>query len=159
MGEIELTWKWNKDFLDIRIFKDKKLYGYIPKFVDQKIAIINSKKYFLDSKLFQTNIFITDPIDNKAYCEIEVESIKNEKILLIKAPSFQYICSSDEKLLFAERICKVKRDNKEVMRLLVPSGILVDSGKLLLFTNDENVELLIYCLFYFNTLTDGDGLV
>jgi hypothetical protein len=158
MDEIEFTWKWNKDFLDIRIFKDKKLYGHIPKFVDQKIAIINSKKYFLDSKLFQTNTFITDPIDNKAYCEIEGERIKNEIILLIKAPAFQYICSSDQKLLFGEKICRVKRDNKEVIRLIIPSGIFVDSGKMLLFTNDENVELLIYCLFYFNTLPDGDDV-
>ncbi len=156
MDEIEFTWKWNNEFLDIKIFKDNKLFGHIPKFLDKTISTINSNKYFLDSKLFQTNTFIIDPTDNKAYCEIQGDRIKDELILIIKAPAFQYICSSEQKLLFGQKICRVTNNNKEVMTLTISQGLFVDSGKLYLLTNDSNVELLIYCLFYFNTMTRND---
>jgi hypothetical protein len=157
MEEIEFVWNWNKSYLDIKIFKDNKLYGHIPKFVDQTVATINSKKYFLDTKLFQSNTFITDPLDNKAYCEIEGERMQGDLILKIKAPAFQYTCSSQQKLPFGQKTCIVTNDNKEILKLTIPSGLFPDSGLVHSFVYDTNIDLLIFCLFYFNTIPTGNN--
>jgi hypothetical protein len=143
-----LTWTWNQYNYDIKIFDGDKLIGRIPKFVDNSIATINGKKFFFDS-LYRT--FISDPMDsNKAYCKIEYFQNPPFKIT---SPSFEY---SADLISFFPFKRKWFMSNKamRMVELEIPGVFFIDRGLIKIYQED-NFELVIYSLFYFNTYSDS----
>ncbi len=144
-----LNWTWKKDDTDIRIFDGEKLIGRIPSFYDSPPTTISKKSFFIDcpKKMYRT--FISDPKDNKAYCEIDLTEYPRCRLF---CPAFEF---SGESIGFWPFKKKWFLSNKGIRmaELEVPGGFFGDKGVLNIFQED-NYEIAIFSLFYFNSLTE-----
>jgi hypothetical protein len=143
MKSITFNWTWTSYFSNIRIYNKGKLFGYIPQFLDDKTATINNKKFILDGG------YISDPTDNKAYGA----TVISRSCIIIKSPNEEYV--SEQKIKsgwfsFGEKTICIYHKSKKVAEIITPQHHLTASGTLTITTDFDNVELLIYLLFYFN---------
>jgi hypothetical protein len=142
MKSITFNWTWTSYFSNIRISNNGKLFGYIPQFLDNKIATINNKKFILDGA------YISDPTDNKAYGEITVI----DSCIIIKSPNDEYVSEQKTKgwFFFGKKTVCIYHKSKKVAEIIIPEHHFTASGIITITTDFDNVELLIYLLFYFN---------
>ena len=146
-----LNWNWDRD---IKIFDGTKVIGRIPTFLDSKWGIINGKSFFIDrpAKMYRT--FISDPTDNKAYCEIDTSGYPECRAY---CPAFEYIGELTMPTSWFSMIkAKWLLTNKGVpmAELERTGGFFKDEGILKIF-KEENSELVIYTLLYFYSINPG----
>lgn len=145
-----LTWAWSQENYNIKIYDGKKPIGRIPKFVDKAIATINGKKFFYDTPRRMYREFVSDPTDsNKAYCEIDYLESSRFKV---SCPAFEYYAEQISSWPF-KRKWFMSNKGMRLVELEIPGGFFKTKGTIRIY-QEENFELVIYCLFYFNTCYD-----
>lgn len=144
-----LNWTWTKDDKNIKIFDGEKVIGHIPSFYDNVPSIINEKKFFIDSprKMFRT--FISDPADNKAYCEIDLIEFPTCRIF---CPAFEYLGKSASYWPFKRKWSLFNKETRMVE--METEGWYHKNKGTINILSEDNFELAIYSLFYFNIITE-----
>jgi hypothetical protein len=138
MGKEIFEWKWDEPWKNIEIFQGKTLFGTIKSFERNATSKINDKQFTIEYQgKYDQHIFITDPIDNKAYCEI---GVNNE----IKSPHFSYQYKRSNLLRPNDAI--IFKD-KKVAELNFDNILYSQKGTINIYTK-KNVELLIFWLFF-----------
>ena len=141
MKSITFNWTWTSYFSNIRIYSNGKLFGYIPQFLDNKIATINNKKFIFSDG------YISDPTDNKAYGT----TVISRSCIIIKSPNEEYVSEQKIKscwVSFGKKTTSIYHKSKKVAEIITPEHHFTASGILTITTDFDNAELLIYLLFY-----------
>lgn len=146
-----LNWTWESSLENIKLFDEGKQIGFIRSFVDNKTSTINNKQFFVDSPGLMSATYISDPVDKKAYCEIEY--FNSYGMYKISSPSFDY---SSQKISFwpFKRRVYISSKGIRMAELIIPGGFFKHKGIINLY-QEENFELFIFCLFYFNSINNS----
>lgn len=124
--------------------------GHIPSFYDNTPSAINGKEFFIDSPKRMFRTFISDPKDNKAYCEIDLSACFSRRIF---CPAFEYKADLGLSWPFKRRWF-LYRNDLMILEIEVPGWYQKGKGLIHIYTEDNNYELGIYSLFYFNISND-----
>jgi hypothetical protein len=144
-----LNWTWTKKDKDIKIFDGQKLIGHIPSFYDRIPSTINEKHFFIDTPRNMFREFISDPTDNKAYCEIDLIKFPTCRIF---CPAFEYIGESATYWPWKRKWSIFDRQTR-MAEMETTAGFYKGKGIINILVED-NFELAIYSLFYFNIITE-----
>ena len=147
-----LNWTWESSLENIKLFDEGKQIGFIRSFADNKTSIINNKQFFLDCpNKWSSTTYISDPLDKKAYCEIEF--FNSYGLYRIFSPSFDY---SSQKISFwpLKRRVYISSKGIRMAELIIPGGFFKNKGIINLY-QEENFELFIFCLFYLNSINNS----
>ncbi|HRG39546.1 MAG TPA: hypothetical protein PK289_13530, partial [Bacteroidia bacterium] len=145
-----LRWTWSDINTDIRIFEGQKQIGRIASFSDNVHAEINKKYFFLDKPKWMFKTFISDPKDDdKAYCEVD---LSHHPMNVLICPTFSYYAKRSGIWPF-KRTWSISTKGKCLAELEIPKGFFKDAGVLRIH-QEENFELIIFSLFYFNSIND-----
>ncbi|MES2138201.1 MAG: hypothetical protein V4511_00730 [Bacteroidota bacterium] len=143
-----LNWTWTKDDKNIKIYDGEKVIGHIPSFYDNIPSTINGKQFFIDSPRRMFRTFISDPLDNKAYCEIDLIEFPTCRLF---CPAFEYIGESASR--WRKRKWSLFSKGTRMAEMETEVGFFKDKGIINILVED-NYELAIYSLFYFNIITE-----
>jgi hypothetical protein len=110
---------------------------------------VRDKEFFIDKPKGMFRTFISDPKDNKAYCEVSNSYQK------IYCPAFEYIFKL--KHSFSNPLWIAKDRNGKVVLEQQRPGLFSSKENLLSVEEGPNQELLIYALFYFDWYSNLDG--
>lgn len=146
MNPTIFTWKYADSWRGTNIYLEGQLYGNLAGFYDNKVSRINGKLFFIEhlkENIFTRRTYITDPNDKKAYCEVYTHGLYS--------PAFKYDFLANI-FFFTERIYKLSRGGNLVVELKFDKWWFTpDTGTIEVYT-DENVELLLYAIFYFDLM-------
>src|SRR4051812_19997700 len=88
---------------NIKIYHDDVLFGEISEWSRHAVATINGQQFAIERAGLGFIVYIIDPADNKAHCEMVFSGLNQR--LLISAPAFKYeyrkyeIWSCEKKML------------------------------------------------------------
>lgn len=146
-----LNWTWSGRDTNIKIFDGEKQIGRIRSFYDCEKSTINQKDFFIDTPKRMFRTFISDPKDNKAYCEID---LKEYPICRLFCPAYEFFSESIGMRPWKKKWF-ISNKGIRMAELEIPGGFFKDRGVLNIF-QEENFEIAVFSLFYFNSLPTGD---